>query len=261
MTVDGLVDRLRSAGCVFAEQEAVLLRAEASSPAELAVMVEQRVSGLPLEQVVGWAEFCGLRVVVAPGVFVPRRRSEFVVRCAVAVAAPGAVVVDLGCGTGAVGAAISAALDDVELHAADVDPVSVACASGNLVDAQVYTGDLDDPLPRRLLGRVDVLVAVVPYVPSDAVRLMPPEARDHEPRAALDGGPDGLDVLRRLAVRAPRWLAPGGHLLLEVGAPQAPAAVAALEDAGLTAWSEHDGEASVVQGRVAVRGGRVTLPA
>ena len=173
-------------------------------------MVGQRAAGVPLEQVVGWAEFCGLRITVAPGVFVPRRRTEFLVRQAVALARPGAVIVDLCCGAGAIGAALAAAVEGAEVHAADVDPAAVRCARQNLPAGRVYQGDLYEPLPATLRGRVAILTANVPYVPTGEIGYLPPEARAHEPRAALDGGADGLDVLRRVAAGAAGWLAPGG---------------------------------------------------
>lgn len=88
-------------------------------------------------------------------------------------------------------------------------------------------------MPRALRGRVGILAANVPYVPSGEVGLLPPEARDHEPLVALDGGGDGLDVLRRVAGEAPRWLAPGGSLLVETSERQAGLAVEILADAGL----------------------------
>ncbi|MYS23026.1 putative protein N(5)-glutamine methyltransferase, partial [Streptomyces sp. SID4948] len=223
-----VVDRLRAAGCVFAEDEARLLIAAASGPAELRAMVERRAGGLPLEHVVGWAEFASLRIAVDPGVFVPRRRTEFMVGEAAALAQPGALVVDLCCGSGAVGVALAAALERVELHAADLDPAAVRCARRNVEPAggRVYQGDLFAPLPARLRGRVDLLAANVPYVPTEAVGLLPSEARDHEARIALDGGPDGLDVLRRVAAEARDWLAPGGALLFETSERQAAQAVA-----------------------------------
>lgn len=233
-----VVARLRAAGCVFAEDEAELLVAAAQSPTELAELVDRRVSGLPLEQVLGWAEFCGLRIVVEPGVFVPRRRTGFLVQLAAALAPPRPVVVDLCCGTGAVGAALAATLADVELYAADVDPAAVRCARRNVVAGQVLEGDLFAPLPVSLLGRVDVLVANAPYVPTAAIATMPSEARDHEHRVALDGGADGLDVQRRVAARAPCWLAPGGLLLIETSEHQAPHTAAAMTAAGLVARME-----------------------
>ncbi|UGY91190.1 putative protein N(5)-glutamine methyltransferase [Streptomyces gobiensis] len=230
-----IVTRLRAVGCVFAEDEARLLLSTARTPDELAAMVDRRVAGLPLEHVLGWAEFCGLRIAVDPGVFVPRRRTEFLVRQAAALARPRAVVVDLCCGSGAVGAALAAALDRIELHAADIDPAAVRCARRNIAAAhgQAYEGDLYQPLPSALRGRVDVLVANAPYVPTEAIGLLPPEARVHEPRAALDGGADGLDVQRRVTAAASRWLAPGGHLLIETSERQAPQTVALFTRNGL----------------------------
>jgi release factor glutamine methyltransferase len=228
-----VVARLRAAGCVFAEDEARLLLAAVRNPVELTGLVDRRVAGEPLEHLLGWVEFCGLRIAVDPGVFVPRRRTEFLVRQAVE--RGGAVVVDLCCGSGAVGVAVATALRAVELHAADVDPAAMACARRNAaaVGGRVYEGDLFDALPSALRGRVDVLVANVPYVPTDAIAQMPPEARDHEPRVALDGGPDGLDVARRLIAGAPAWLAAGGSVLFETGAAQARSAVASVVSAGL----------------------------
>jgi release factor glutamine methyltransferase len=230
-----VVDLLRAAGCVFAEEEARMLLSAASGPAELRDMVDRRAAGLPLEHVVGWAEFASLRIAVDPGVFVPRRRTEFLVREAVALGRAGAVVVDLCCGSGAVGAALAAALDGVELHAADLDPAAVRCARRNLapVGGHVYEGDLFAALPARLRGRVDVLAANVPYVPTDSLGLLPAEARDHEARIALDGGADGLDVLRRVAAEARDWLAPGGALLVETSERQAPHAVEIVRGGGL----------------------------
>ena len=197
-------------------------------------MVRRRASGLPLEHVLGWAEFCGLRIVVTPGVFVPRRRTEFLVGQAVARARPGDVIVDLCCGAGAIGAAVAAATDRAELHAADIDPAAVNCARQNVTGGHVYQGDLYEPLPAALRGRVAILVANVPYVPTEEIGFLPPEARAHEPLVALDGGADGLDVLRRVAAESPSWLAPGGHLLIETSERQAPSAEAAFTASGLT---------------------------
>ncbi|MEU3663463.1 putative protein N(5)-glutamine methyltransferase [Streptomyces sp. NPDC032940] len=232
---DSVVTALRAAGCVFAEDEAELILGAARTPGELAALVGRRVAGLPLELVLGWAGFHGLRIAVAPGVFVPRRRTEFLVDQALAHAPRARVVVDLCCGSGAVGAALAAGLDRPEVHAADVDPAAVRCARGNLAAAggRVHTGDLFDALPAALRGRIDILAANVPYVPTGEVALLPAEARDHEPLTALDGGPDGLDVLRRVSAGAPGWLAPGGCVLVETSERQAPAAVEAFTRAGL----------------------------
>lgn len=235
LPLSAIVTRLRAAGCVFAEDEARLLISTAGTQSELAAMVDRRAAGLPLEHVLGWAEFCGLRVLVEPEVFVPRRRTEFLVAQAAGLAGPRAVVVDLCCGSGAVGVALAAALEGAQLYAADVDPAAVRCARRNVgaVGGQVYEGDLFEPLPAALRGRVDVLAANVPYVPTEEVELLPPEAREFEPRVALDGGADGLDVLRRVAGEAPRWLAPGGRLLVETSERQAAGAVEAFARGGL----------------------------
>jgi release factor glutamine methyltransferase len=222
-----IVARLRTAGCVFAEEEARLLVTSARSLADLAAMVDRRATGVPLEYVLGWAEFCGLKIALDSGVFVPRRRTEFLVHQGVALAPARAVVVDLCCGSGAVGAALASLLDGIELHSVDIDPAAVRCARRN-VDGEVYEGDLDEPLPVTLRGRVDLLVANPPYVPTEEIALMPREARGHEQRVALDGGPDGLDVQRRVIASAPAWLAPGGHLLVETSERQAPQTVAAV---------------------------------
>ncbi|MEU1196627.1 putative protein N(5)-glutamine methyltransferase [Streptomyces sp. NPDC005813] len=236
-SVDSVVSALRSAGCVFAEDEAELILSTARTPGEVAVMVDRRVAGLPLEHVVGWARFHGLRVHVEPGVFVPRRRTEFLVDRAVALAPGARVVVDLCCGSGAVGAALAAALGAPELHSADIDPAAVRCARRNVApySGRVHEGDLFAALPEALRGRVDVLAANVPYVPSEEVGLLPSEARDHEPLVALDGGADGLDLVRRVADDASSWLAPGGCLLVETSERQARPAVEAFARAGLEA--------------------------
>ena len=250
-----IVRTLRAAGCVFAEDEAALLVAAAGTPEALAAMVARRVDGFPLEHILGWVEFCGLRVAVDPDVFVPRRRTELLARRAAALAARAreVTVVDLACGCGAVGLAVACLVRDVTLHAVDIQPAAVACARRNLrpVGGLVYQGDLFDPLPLDLRGRVDVLVANVPYVPSDAVDTMPPEARVHEPRVALDGGTDGLDVLRRVAGTARDWLAPGGYVLMEVGEDQIGTALAALGAGSLDPTVDRDDDlaATIVIGR------------
>lgn len=230
-----VIARLRAAGCVFAEDEAALLLSAAAGPAVLTAMVDRRIAGLPLEHVLGWAEFRGLRMAVEPGVFVPRRRTEFLVEQAAALARPGAVVVDLCCGSGALGAALATEVGGITLHAADIDPAAVRCARRNVVPVggAVHEGDLFAPLPAALRGRIDVLLANVPYVPTEEVGLLPTEARDHEPIVALDGGSDGLAVLRRVAAEAPRWLAPGGHVLVETSERQVVRAMDTLSAHGL----------------------------
>ncbi|RZS37566.1 release factor glutamine methyltransferase [Herbihabitans rhizosphaerae] len=245
-----VVTRLRAAGCVFAEDEARLLIADAATPARLEELITRRIAGEPLEHLLGWVEFLGRRMIVAPGVFVPRRRTETLARQAIELAEPGGVVVDMCCGCGAVGAAVAASVD-VELHAADIDPVAVGCAERNLAGlGHAHVGDLFEPLPEHLRGRVDVVVANVPYVPTEEIAMMPPEARDHEPKAALDGGTDGLDVARRVIAGATDWLADGGHVLFETSVHQVPAAVESLARHGFGARvvSDEDVGATVVIG-------------
>jgi release factor glutamine methyltransferase len=221
---------------VFAEDEAELLLS--TGAADVDALVARRVAGEPLEYVLGWASFCGRRVLVDPGVFVPRRRTEFLAESARALVAPGSLAVDLCCGTGAVGAVLADA--GATVHAVDVDPVAVACARRNV--RTVHLGDLFSALPAQLRGAVDVIACNAPYVPTEKIALMPPEAREWEARVALDGGADGLDVQRRVVAEAPRWLRPGGHLLVETSGAQAPHTAALFEQAGLTATVRSDEE-------------------
>lgn len=247
---DEVVTRLRTAGCVFAEDEAALLiEAADGDPAAFERMLARRVAGDPLEHILGWAEFRGLRIAVGPGVFVPRQRTAFLVEVALREVAAAAAeplaarasrasrgnpfVLDLCCGSGAVGAAIAAALPTSTVYAADLDPAAVASARRNLPPDRVFEGDLYEALPGSLRGHLDALVVNAPYVPTEAIATMPPEARLHEARMALDGGTDGLDIQRRVVAGALEWLAPGGHLLIETSERQAPLTAALVEAAGL----------------------------
>lgn len=245
------VRRLRAAGCVFAEEEArILTEAAAGDPGTLDALVTRRSTGEPLEQVVGWADFAGVRVRLDPGVFVPRVRSTLLVRLAVAEIAPDALVVDLCCGSGALGLAVRAHHPGITLHAADLDPVAVACAGRN--DAgTVHQGDLFEALPADLRGRVDLLLANVPYVATRHLPFLPAEARDHEPRTALDGGADGLGIFRRVVGSAPQWLTPRGLLISEISDAQTDAALAAARAHGLTATviSDDDLESRAIMAR------------
>ena len=243
--------RLRAAGCVFAEDEAAVLGGAATDPAHLDHLIERRARGEPLEQVVGFADFCGVRVSLRPGVFVPRVRSELLVHTAVAEIGSGAgTVVDLCCGSGALGLAVRDRAPDIRLLAADSDPVAVACARDNL-GRDVFQGDLFAALPDDLRGHVDVLLANVPYVATGHLELLPAEARLHEPRTALDGGADGLAVFRAVVAGAAECLAPGGLMLSEITEAQTEAAVAAVRAAGLSAGivTDDDLEARAVTGR------------
>ncbi len=237
---DDVVVRLRAAGCVFAEDEARVLRSAAPDADGLERLVRRRVAGEPLEVVVGFADFAGVRVRTAPGVFVPRTRTALMVQVALGhlsgLDRPEPVVLDLCCGTGAVGVAVVAGTDRaVTLVASDIDPAAVACARLNVepVGGRVLASDLFDAVPDDLRGRVEVLTCNAPYVPSEAVVGMPPEARDHEALVALDGGHDGLDVVRRVLAEAPAWSRPGGIVVVEVAASQVERASDAARRAGL----------------------------
>lgn len=269
--------RLRAAGCVFAEDEAALLLGHAHDhgldASGLESLVARRCAGEPLELVVGWAELGGVRVAVAPRVFVPRQRTLVLVDAADEVLAgalgtagdplapgpAGPVVVDLCCGTGAVAAVLLARHPGLEVHGADVDPDAVACARRNLPPERVHEGDLFAALPADLRGRVALVVANAPYVPSAAIATMPPEARDHEALTALDGGADGLDLHRRIAAEIGPWLAPGGCLVIETSVRQAPRTVEILTRVGMTCSTRHDdevdGTAVVAQGPADARAG------
>lgn len=257
-----LVTQLRAAGCVFAEDEATVLADAAESVEQLADMVLRRTAGIPLEHILGWAAFHGGTVIVLPHVFVPRRRTEFLVDCAAelipvsASARKGSagVVLDLCCGSGAVATALARMRPGILAHAADLDPAAVACARMNLgpLGGRVYGGDLFGALPAKLHGSIDVITANAPYVPTAELVFMPTEARLHEPVVALDGGSDGLALHRRIAVEAPVWLRQGGALLLETSSGQASKTMEILAENGFRAHAVHRPEidATVVIGQL-----------
>lgn len=221
--VKAIAARLHASGSVFAEDEARMLINEAEDNKQLASMIERRSSGEPLQQIVGWAMFAGKRVAIAPGVFVPRRRTELLFLQAAKYAERGDVVLDLCCGSGAIAMALATAKRNLELHCSDIDPAAIECAEKNLegTGAVTYVGDMFEPLPVVLRGRINVLVANVPYVPTGQIDLMPPEARDYEARAALDGGEDGLDFQRKLAEEVPGWIKRDGCVMFETSESQA----------------------------------------
>lgn len=226
-----LVQRLRAAGCVFAEEEAQALSAVASGAA-LEALVVRRAQGEPLEYLVGSVEFGGRSYRLTPGVFIPRQRSLLLVEEAATLG--GEVILDLCCGCGALGLAVRDRIDPgVELVAADLSPEAIADARANGV-TEAFVGDLFDAVPLSVRGRVDLLIANAPYVPSGSVADMPHESRDYEPLLAVDGGPDGMDVQRRIIAQASAWLSSRGSLLTETSRRQAPTLEAIARDAGLT---------------------------
>ncbi len=233
---------------MFAEDEAALIADAAGGyPARHEALLERRIAGEPLEIVIGWARFAGLRIPTAPGVFVPRRRTELVARLAIACAPDDATVVDLCCGTGAVAAAIAHARTDARIVAADVDPAAVALAASTLapLGCVATVSDLDEALG-HLAGAVDVIASCPPYVPTAQIPLMPREARDHEPALALDGGPDGAAVQRAVLDAAARLLRPGGVAIVETSEDLATLTLAAAADAALSARLERDAELGAV---------------
>ncbi len=239
---------LRAAGCVFAAEEAALLVDATADHDSLAALVQRRVDGEPLEHVLGWAQFATLRIKVGPGVFVPRRRTEFVARVASRLVPAGGTLVDLCCGSGAIAAVVAHARPDVTVTAADIDPVAIAFAARNLAPfgAAAIVSDMDSALDSRLGASVDIVTACAPYVPTREIALMPHEARDFEPIAALDGGADGTDVQARVFEAATRLLRPGGVAIVETSDHLLDASIAAARRLGMTASSERDDDAGAV---------------
>jgi release factor glutamine methyltransferase len=212
---------LAAAGCIAASEEAEeLIRAADGDPEVLDDLVARRTHGEPLAWLTGAVTFCDVEVSVAPGVYVPRWHTEPMARRAVSLLGPGGVAADLCTGAGAIAVVLGAAVPSARVVATELDPDAARCARGNGVE--VFEGFLDDPLPSECGHQVDVMTAVVPYVPTASLRLLPRDVQAFEPRLALDGGVEGTDVLEEVARRSTRWLAPGGWILLELGGDQAP---------------------------------------
>ena len=213
-TATSVTQILADAGCIAAGEEAdELIRAAGGDPHVLDDLVSRRTDGEPIAWLTGVATFCGVRLFVAPGVYVPRRQTEPLARRAAALLPPAGVAADLCTGAGAIAAVLAAAVPTAQVVATELDEDAAQCARRNGVE--VFEGWLDDPLPRRFEHRVDVLTAVVPYVPTDSLRLLPRDVQAYEPRLALDGGVDGTDLLVEVVRRSPRlaesgWLAAAG---------------------------------------------------
>ncbi len=214
------IDALVRAGCVAAQDEVAELEQVAGDPDALRSMVERRCRGEPLAWITARTRFCGVEVAVDPGVYVPRWQSENLARTAAARLPPTGVGVDLCTGSGALALVLRRARPRSTVVGTELDPGAVRCARANGVT--VYEGSLDEPVPSAVLGRVDVMAGVLPYVPTAALGLLPRDVRDHEPSMALDGGPSGLDLVSIAVTRSRSWLAGGGWLMLEVGSDQVP---------------------------------------
>jgi len=206
----------------------------------LRALVRRRGEREPMAYLLGEREFWSLRFAVGPGVLVPRPDTETLVRaalphCAAGDAAGPVFVADVGCGSGCVGMAIASEVPEVRVFATDRSRAALDCARENaaalgLADrVALLMGDLLDPVPAS--RPIDVVVSNPPYIASEVLATLEPEVRDHEPREALDGGADGLDIYRRLipaaAARARR------AVLVEIGFDQADAVRALFEAAGL----------------------------
>lgn len=243
LDLSSLTRALETAGCVAALEEATELIDAAHDDAELRMMRERRLSGEPLAWVTGKVSFCGIEIMVAPGVYVPRWQSEPLARRAAQLLPEAGVAVDLCTGSGAVAAVMHATRPAAEVVATEIDTAAVQCARHNGIE--VYQGDLDLPLPADLALRVDVMTGVLPYVPSDAMHLLPRDVRHFEPRLALDGGKAGLTLLTRAVQRSTHWLRGGGWLLLEVGDDQISAVTRLMGDTGfeeVTVIEDDDGD-------------------
>jgi release factor glutamine methyltransferase len=247
-----VVKALADGGCIAPGAEAdALLSASSDGVAPIEELLARRLRGEPLAWIVGSVRFSGILVHVDPGVFVPRPHTEALARRAASLLPDDGIAVDLCTGSGAVGAVLASVHPEATVVATDIDPAAVACAGRNGVRALI--GDLDEPLPPSLRGRVDVMTAVVPYVPTEELPFLPRDVLANEPHRALDGGPRGTAVLARAAEAAGHWLRPGGSVLLELGGDQAGEVTDALEDAGLSEIRLHrddDGQDRAIEARV-----------
>lgn len=251
LDTESLVLRLRAAGCVFAEEEAGILEESALNPVHLRQLCERRERGEPLEQLVGWVDFGGLRLSLGPGVFIPRQRTLFLAGLALKAAreCQSPTVLEAFAGVAPVAAWVRHHLPGVTVHASDIDAAALGHARENLgADAGLFHGKGLSALPPGLLGSIDVLVAVPPYVPEEEAAFMSRESRDHEPGAAVYAGKDGLDFIRDLMGETMPWLSPSGRVLLEMNRGQLTAAAAHAEATGYTSrrFIEHDGHTGVL---------------
>ncbi|MHB8437981.1 MAG: N5-glutamine methyltransferase family protein [Acidimicrobiales bacterium] len=227
---ENVVALLIRAGFSDSEEEAgELVEAAAGDGARLEHLVGRRLDGEPLSWLTGTTTFLGHTIFVDRGVYVPRPQTEPMARQAVDLLPAVGFAADLATGSGALAVTMQRARPAARVVATDIDAGACRCAKRNGVD--VYQGDLGEPLPNELLGRFDVITAVVPYVPTDELVFLPSDVQRHEPRAALDGGEEGLEVLVRTVLWAEKLLHSGGRVLLELGGEQDTALLPALTDA------------------------------
>ena len=209
----------------------------------LQALVDRRLTGEPLAWITGRCLFGERSVIVHPGVYVPRWQSLELARRAAARLPPTGAAIDLCTGTGAVAGVMAAAQPGARIVATDSDGRAVACARANGVET--WQGDLFGPVPALLRTATDVVVSVVPYVPSTELHLLPRDTLTFEDTTHYNGGPDGLELLRRVVTEAPGFLRPGGALLLELGGDQSDLLRPVLERAGygsLLTWCDEDGD-------------------
>ena len=252
---ESLTGVLEGAGCIAAREEAeALLAAAAGDSDRLDDLVARRRHGEPLAWLTGHVEFCGKAVRVFPGVYVPRWQSEPLARLGAALLPPAGVAVDLCTGSGAIAMVLAGAAPRAVVVGTEIEPVAAACARSNGVD--VGHGHLDEPLPVELRGTVDVMTGVLPYVPTDALQLLPRDVVAFEPRLALDGGEKGIRLLAEAVRRSVRWLRPGGWLLLELGGEQLDPVGRLMDAVGFGALGvidDDDGDLRGICGRLGQR--------
>jgi release factor glutamine methyltransferase len=249
---ESVTKMLVDAGCIAAREEAdELVRTAAGDLVVLEDLVSRRTRGEPIAWLTGTVSFCGLELFIAPGVYVPRLQTEPLAKRAAELLPSSGIGLDLCTGAGAIAAVMAAASPSARVLATDLDANAAACARRNGVE--VYQGVLDGPLPPEFERRIDVLTAVVPYVPTDSIRLLPRDVQAFEPRLALDGGPDGTDLLVEVARRSTRWLKAGAWLLLELGGDQAEPIGRLLRELGfeeVDVMADEDGDPRAVYARL-----------
>lgn len=239
--------KLAEAGCVAPLEEAdELIEASRGDDGLLDRLVARRVSGEPLAWVTGSVLFAGHRIRVHTGVYVPRWQSEPLAFRAIELLPDGGLAADLCTGSGAIAVALARGRPAARVLATDVDPGACACARENGVE--VFAGHLGTPLIASHRGHFDVVIAVVPYVPTDQLAYLPRDVREHEPLLALDGGPHGTVVLEQAVWAGAELLRPGGALLLELGGDQAEALGGVLRAAGFSPASLFEDEEGDVRG-------------